>query len=229
MTGPNQPTEPTPVQPGVPAQPGAPIQPTDPAQPVAPTWFDTTTQSPPPPVAHEVPVAAVSTISTPRTSARKRGVVDVVLVVAAIFALGGIGFAAGRITAPATTASVAGAGRAGNGTFPGGGEFGAGGGNRGAGNGFGFGGGAAGGGISISGTVTAVAADSLTLKLASGQSITIALDTTTVYHSQAAATVSDVTTGSTVQVQLTRGPGATGGGTGGLNLGAASSVTVIPK
>ena len=231
MTGPSDPTEPTPAQP-VPAAQGPAAQPVPTAEPGAPTWFGTTT--PPPPVAHEVPVAPVAAVRSP---SRKRGVVDVVLVVALIFAVGGVGFAAGRITAPAT-ATVAGAGRTGNGNFPGGGqfpgagEFGNGGGNRG--NGFGFGGGA--GGINITGTVTEITADHLTLKLASGQSIQIALNGSTAYHSQTTATATDVRAGSTVQVQLTRGAGATGGGTGGtgngtggLSLGAASSVTVIPK
>jgi hypothetical protein len=227
MTGPSDPTEPTPTQTGDASQPSAPTPPSDASQPSAPTWFGSTTQTPPPgPVVHEVPLAPVATIRSP---SRKRGVVDVVLVVAAIFAVGGVGFALGRITAPVTPATFAGAGGngqlPGGGQFPGGGEFGNGGGNRG--NGFG-----AGGGISIGGTVTDVAADHLTLKLASGQSIQIALNSSTAYHSQAPATVSDVTAGSTVQVQLTRGAGANGGGnggTGGLTLGAASSVTVIPK
>jgi hypothetical protein len=166
---------------------------------------------------------------------RKRGAIDIVLVVAAVFAVGGIGFAVGRVTAPASaTVGAAGTGqfRAGNGGA-GTGQLGNGGGQLG--NGGGFFGGGAGAGITISGEVTEVTADHLTLQLASGQSVQIPLDSSTTYHSQAPATAADVTTGSTVQVQVTRG-GGNGGpnaspGTGqrGFSLGAASSVTVVPK
>jgi hypothetical protein len=183
-----------------------------------------------PPGGHDVPVAPVTTVRRP---SRRRGVVDVVLVVAAIFALGGVGFALGRVTAPASQAIAAGAGR-----FPGGAQLpgssgtGSGQGGFGAGAGGFLGGGGA--GITISGEVTAITADQLTLKLASGQTIQIAVDATTAYHTHAAASASDVTTGSTVQVQVTRGAGNGGTGSGGtdtgrLNLGAASSVTVVPK
>ena len=64
--------------------------------------------------------------------------------------------------------------------------------------------------------MTAVSADQLTLKLASGQTITVGLNGSTAYHSQAPATASDVTTGSTVQVQVGRGGGnGAGQGQGG--------------
>ncbi len=191
-----------------------------------------------PPLGHDVPVAPVTTVRRP---SRRRGVVDVVLVVAAIFALGGVGFAVGRVTAPASQASAAASGRFG-GQLPGSGGTGSGQGGFGAAAGGFLGGGGA--GITISGEVTAITAEQLTLKLASGQTIQIALNGSTAYHTQAAASASDVTTGSTVQVQVTGGAGnggtgnggtgnggtGTGGtGTGRLNLGAASSVTVVPK
>jgi len=48
-------------------------------------------------------------------------------------------------------------------------------------------------------------ADSITLELASGQSITIPTDAQTTWHERAAATAADVTTGSTVIVQLAGG------------------------
>ena len=142
--------------------------------------------------------------------ARKRGAIDIVLVVAAVFAVGGIGFAVGRVTAPAATVAV-GAGTFRTGT--GNGQFGTGqGGNGGGqlGNGGGFFGGGAGAGITISGEVTEVTVDHLTLKLASGQTVEIPVDSSTAYHSQAPATATDVTTGSTVQVQVSRGPGSGG-------------------
>ena len=190
----------------------------------------------------------VSPVPAQRSGPRKRGIVDVILVVAAVFAVGGVGFALGRATAPAATIAQTGArgngpfgnggqfGNGGNGgqfpnggEFPNGGQFGGGqGGNGGAG---GFGRGL---GITLSGQVTDISADHLTLKLASGQSIQIGLNSTTTYNTQTPATAGDVTTGSTVQV--TRGAGGGGTGTGGgtgnggtPQLGAASSVTVVPK
>ncbi len=223
MTGPNDPTEPTPVW----APP--------PVVPPAPTTTGAPLAAPPPAPAHETPAAPVTAVRRP---ARKRGAVDVVLVVAAIFAIGGIGFAVGRVTAPATVAG------AGAGQFPGNGQAGQfpGNGQGGQFQGGGQGGflGAGGGGITLSGEVVAVTADQLTLKLASGQTIQVPLDSSTTYHSQAPATATDVTTGATVQVQVGRAGGNGGngpnaspgtGGTGGrgLNLGAATSVTVVPK
>jgi hypothetical protein len=189
------------------------------------------------------PAPAVTPVTPVRGPSRRRGVVDVVLVVAAIFAIGGVGFALGRVTAPASQAIAAGGGRfGGGGQLPGGGQVGNGGGATGQG-GFGAGAGgflgAGGAGITITGQVTEITEDHVTLKLASGQTIQIAVNASTAYHTQAAASVSDVTTGSTVQVQVTRGPGTGGTGNGGtgnggtgtgrLNLGAASSVTVVPK
>ena len=96
--------------------------------------------------------------------------VDVVLVVAAIFAVGGIGFAAGRVTAPTSDAVAGGNRTGGNGSA---GQFGNGG-APGAGFGGAFGGGfgAGGAGITIRGEVVSVTADQLTLKLASGQTVT---------------------------------------------------------
>jgi hypothetical protein len=175
-------------------------------------------------------------VSAPRKRSTAATLVNVLLGVAVVVAVGGVAFAAGRATAPAQTT----AGRFGNG-----GGF--------AGNGLGptasgapgrsaFGGafGAGGGGVSLQGTVTAVAADSITLQLASGQTLTIPIDSSTTYHSQAPATATDVTAGRTVIVQLSGGRfvgggnGGTGNGNGngaggqGRGLGAASSVTVVP-
>jgi len=145
-----------------------------------------------------------------------------------------VAFAAGRATAPASTATN-GRGFTGNGgAF--GGTFGPN--ASGAPGRGGFGGAFAGGGLTIEGTVTAVTADSITLQLTSGQSITIPTDSQTTYHTRAAATASDVATGSTVLVQLSGGRGTTGGGGGdggpaasgapNRGTGSASSVTVVP-
>ena len=87
----------------------------------------------------------------------------------------------------------------GNGQLPGNGTGGTG--ANGGQGGFGVGG----GGITISGEVVEVTADHLTLKLASGQTVQIGLSGTTTFHSQAAATAADVTPGSTVNVQVSRG------------------------
>ena len=172
------------------------------------------------------PAAARLAGARPAIGAPEARVVDVILVVAAVFAVGGVGFALGRATAPAATIAQTGArgnGPFGNGAvrqrrnggqfpnggeFPNGGQFGGGqGGNGGAG---GFGRGL---GITLSGQVTDISADHLTLKLASGQSIQIGLNSTTTYHTQTPATAGDVTTGSTVQVQVTRAAAAAGTGT----------------
>ncbi len=99
------------------------------------------------------------------------------------------------------------------------------------------------GGISLSGTVSAVSADSITLDLESGTSITIPLDANTAYHTATAATAGDVTVGSEVRVTpgaraVTPGasfdPNATpdpnaspGPGARGLTFGAATDVTVV--
>ncbi|MEA2674013.1 MAG: hypothetical protein QOI92_1205, partial [Chloroflexota bacterium] len=136
-----------------------------------------------------------------------------------------IAFAVGRMTAPVAAASA-------RGTLPGGGQglngyFG---GRQGAGGGT-FGGGAfAAGGATISGTVDSVSATTLTLKLASGQTIQIALDPTTTYHSQTNASASDIVTGGTVQVQLNlgRGAGGAGGEDGAVTGPTARDITVVP-
>jgi hypothetical protein len=161
--------------------------------------------------------------------------VNVLLGAALVVAVGGVAFAAGRATAPAAASA---AGRTGFGQ----GGAGAGPGASGApARGGGFGGaGGAGGAVSIQGTVEAIDGSSMTIKLPSGTTVTIGLNGATTYHSQAPATASDVTSGSTVIVQLAgRGgpgggpaasgapaPAASGAPAGGL--GTAGSVTVVP-
>jgi len=169
---------------------------------------------PPQPVSPVVPAKGRSAVSW----------INVALGLALAVAIGGVAFAAGRMTAPATAAGAAGAngfrngqdGRTFNGYFPGGGAGGP--------RVFGDGGGAA-----IQGTVTAVTPTSITIKTASGQEVTVALDPTTTYHQQTSATASDVTTGGTVIVRLgfnrTGGPTASSGPSGPT----ATDVTVVPK
>ena len=157
--------------------------------------------------------------------------VNVVLGLALVVAVGGVAFAAGRVTAPATAAGAR--------TGPGQGGFvpGAGGPTASGAPGGGF---AGAGGTSLQGTVTAVTADSITLQLTSGQSITIPTDAQTTWHQRESATAADVTNGSTVIVQLQggfggagqggpgQGGGATASGGPNRNLGPAATVTLVP-
>ncbi len=154
---------------------------------------------------------------------------DAILVVAVVAAIAAIGFAAGRLTGPATTgaqtiAVIPNGGFGNGGPFQGGSGNGGQGGLRGGIVGRGLG-----AGVGIQGTVTEVAADHLTLTLASGQTVRIPIDpSTTQYHRQTAASASDVTTGSQVLVQLGQGRAAnTAPNGGGRTLPAASSITIV--
>jgi hypothetical protein len=148
--------------------------------------------------------------------------INVALGLALAVALGGVAFAAGRMTAPAAAAALNGTG---NGRFGNGGYF------PGGGNGGAFPGGGQGtrgfgaGGLSVGGTVTAMTADSITITTATGQSVTIATNGTTTYHQQSTAAASDVKTGGKVIVQLgARTPQASPSTTGPT----ANDITVVP-
>ncbi len=176
-------------------------------------------------------------VQVPPVRARGGGgmLVNVILGIALVVAVGGVAFAVGRVTAPVTTAA--------NRTGGNGGGFFQGGGPNASGAPGGINGGFGGGGVSIQGTVTAVSADSISLQIAGGQTITIPLDAQTTYGTRTPATASAVTNGSTVIVQLQGGRGAFGGGNGnggqgggpnasgapGRTLGPASAVTVVPS
>jgi hypothetical protein len=173
--------------------------------------------------------AAVPTVP-PRSRSNGTRFLNLALIGAFVLAVGGIAFAAGRMTAPASTVTGAnfpgglpgnGQGNQGNGGFqgrPGGGAF-----------------GGLGGGATVEGTVESVSATTLTLKLADGQTIQVALNDSTTYHAQADASSSDVVTGGKVQVRLQlggvdggTGPSATAGTGGILNSATAGDVTVVP-
>ena len=126
------------------------------------------------------------------------------LLIAALVAVGGIGFALGHLTAPSATAAANPSGRGGF-TRPGGfpslapgqtfdtSQFGGGGaGGRGL-------GGVTGG---ITGTVQSVTATSITIQEANGTSVTIDLSGNTTYHAAAAASPGDVKVGTSVTVQI---------------------------
>lgn len=162
---------------------------------------------------------------------------------AGLIAVGGVAFAVGRLTAPTATAAT---GRFGTGAAGFRSQFGA---NAsfapGEARGF-LGGGLAGAGgaadVSLRGTVQSINGNTLTLKTASGSTVTVDLSGSTTYHKQAAASSTDVTAGSQVlvQVQFDRAgsgaaplaSGAPAGGAAPLASGAprtftASDVTVV--
>ncbi len=165
-------------------------------------------------------------------TARQRGamgmLVNVLLGVALVVAVGGVAFAVGRVTVPPTAAPRTGG-------FVGGPTA------SGAPGGFTGGPGGAAGGVSLQGVVTAVTADSITVELPSGQSLTIPTDAQTTWYQREGATATDVTAGSTVIVQLQAGRGAfngngnggqgggpTASGAPGRTVGPASTVTLVP-
>ena len=163
-------------------------------------------------------------------SSRSSRVLNLALAAAVVVAIGGVAFAVGRGTAPASAATDLGAGgpRFGNGAFPN-----ASGAPNLGGAGFGAGGAA---GLSIEGTVTAVDADSMTIETTTGQRIELFITSGTEYHKQGAADASDVTTGGTVIVQTDGfagrgqgGPGSSAAPSTGTGTGAtATDITVVP-
>ncbi|HEY0444655.1 MAG TPA: hypothetical protein VGC90_10565 [Candidatus Limnocylindrales bacterium] len=169
----------------------------------------------------------VSTTPIPPTApvvrARRGGnFLNVLLVLAALVAVGGVAFAVGRSSAPVATAA---AGR-GNGAFVPGGSFAP----RGSGGPGGFGGG--GRGFGIRGTVTAVTPTSITLQITGGTTITVTTNGSTTYHQQVAGQSSDVAAGRQVIVQLSGGNPNGGGGaaaspSGGAGTGTAGDITVV--
>lgn len=154
----------------------------------------------------------------PVVSARRSGnVLNVLLVLAALLAVGGIAFAVGRTTAPATTAAAANAANGGAGNF--GGNFGP----RGSGApGGGFGGG--GRNLGIRGTVTAVSPTSVTIQIAGGATMTVATDGATTYHQQVAGQATDVAAGREVIVQLNGANQNPAGGTPGASPSGRTAI-----
>lgn len=202
-----------------------------------PPFESTTTERFQPAAPEPGPVPQVEPVPVsvqPRPSGGSSGsrLLNVALGAALLIAAAGVAFAVGRATAPGTAATAGATGGAalpgnlgGNGGFGGNGSFPAGapgdddGGFRG-------GQGAFGGGLTIQGTVDSVTADSVTIKLSSGRTITVGLDSGTTYHQQTSAAAGDVQAGKSVILRLTGGfrPDGTGSGV----LGTASDVTVVP-
>ena len=167
----------------------------------------------PAPIPGPVPVVTVN--ARPRSGR----LLNLLLIGAAIVAIGGVAFAVGRATAPASTLPRFGAfTNGGTGVRPDGSFT-----PSAGGPGF-FG---RDGGLSLDGTVKAVSADTLTLTLADGREMTFKLDGTTTYQQATPATATDVAVGDSVSVKIAgigRAAGA-GGGTTTTDL-TASDVTV---
>jgi len=211
----------------------------DPNRPAAPEPF-----SPVPPEPSSVPTMPVAPSPVGAApailpAARKKssgGWLNVVLIIAAAVAIGGVAFAVGRTTAPVAATTGNGRGNFGGTGFPGASFLPRGSGAPGLGRG-GFGGGFGGAGVTVSGTVQSVDGDTLTIKTAAGQTITVTTGSSTTYHTQSSATSSDVQAGKSVQVQLDFAggggrPNASGApdasGAPGGATGTASSVTIVP-
>jgi hypothetical protein len=183
---------------------------TQPNDPSAPVWA-------PQPALEPVSAAALPVAAAP-SRRRRGGGGTAFLVVGAIVLVGGLGFAAGRVTAPAATSRAAAFSGVGNGTLPSAsgvpGQAGAGDLRRGGLLGVGS-------GITVEGTVTAVATDAITLDV-NGTSTAVKTDASTTYHSQAAGTAADVTVGAKVLVRMSGfGGRAAGGGQGGPRASSA--------
>jgi hypothetical protein len=173
--------------------------------------------------------------TTARASKQDRTTL-ILLVIAAMVAVGGIGFALGHVTAPSGTSGGA-ANPSGRGGFgrnlpslaPGQtfnpGDFGGGNGQLRV-NGLGGG---------LSGTVQSITGTTMTILMSDGQSVTVDLTGRTTYHGETSASASQVAVGTTVTVQLdtaalasaSPNPGASGG-LGGRTLTAKDVLITIP-
>lgn len=140
------------------------------------------------PVSPGAPLPAPAAAPSRRRSSR---VLDLALAGAAVVAIGGVAFAIGRVTAPASVAM--GFAPGGVITRPGG-SF-----DPGTGPGPRF---AFGGGLTVDGTVTAVDADSITVKTADGNEMTFDTDGSTAYRQATDASASDVAVGDDVSVKV---------------------------
>jgi hypothetical protein len=75
--------------------------------------------------------------------------------------------------------------------------------------------------------VVAATATSVTVTLASGQTVTLPIDANTTFHLQAAASLSDVTAGKKVLVQITGGVGGDDDNENGANP-TVGAITLVP-
>jgi hypothetical protein len=159
----------------------------------------------------------------------------ILLLIAGMVAIGGVAFAAGRLTASPAAAAAAsnrlGVGNGGGGfTRPSlapGETFNAG--AFGGGLGRGGAGGLSGG---VTGTVQSIDGSTLTLMLSTGSTVTIDLSGSTTYHNETAGSSSDVKVGSKVQVQINTAAAASGtpnpSASGERTLTASDILVVTP-
>jgi hypothetical protein len=166
--------------------------------------------APPTPTTPVAPVGPVVVASRPRQGGRW---LNVLLALAFAVALGGVAFAVGRSTAPVAAATGRGNGGAG---FVPGGSFVPGANGQGR-------GGLLGGALTVSGTVESIANGKLTVKLASGDTVSFTVDGSTTYRSATSASATDVAVGDKVDVGVTGGRAAFGGG--GATSSAAPELT----
>jgi hypothetical protein len=214
------------------AQPHDPSSdlPPQPAAPVPPTGSSDSASNPRPvlePVTAAAPTVATSP-AAPAAPSRRRGGGGggtAILLVGAIVLVGGLGFAAGRVTAPATSSRAASTGQNGAGNGAIGGQLPAG--ATGAFRAGGFLGG--GGGITVEGTVTAVTADGITLDI-NGTPTEVKTDASTTYHSQGPAKAGDVSVGTKVLVRMSGfgGRPGFGGPDAGPNASGAPAASAAP-
>ena len=164
------------------------------------------------------PVAELAPLTITGVQPRSRSgrVLNLALGAALAIAVAGVAFAVGRGTAPVSAAT------GGRNAFGGpGASF-----QPGGGQGFrgGFGSDSR---LAISGTVTAIGADSMTITTSSGATVQVSINGDTAYHQQAAATSADVATGKTVVVQVA-GFGGRGGGGAGSSPAPSGGTTTAP-
>jgi hypothetical protein len=175
-----------------------------------------------------VPPGTVASPLAPLIVEKRRGspALTLLLGFALVVAVGGVAFAAGRLTAPASAAAT---GTGTRGGFGGGNGF-APGASGAPGGGFAGGGGLGGGAlVTVQGTVQAITPTSISLTLPSGAVVQIPLESATTYHGRTDATAADVKPGSQVQVELTGGAGGFGGRGGqGGGQGAPNASAPAP-
>jgi hypothetical protein len=214
------------------------FDPNHPATPEATTPATWPATAPTTPLSAEPETTAPAAVTSAARSRSSGGrLLNIVLGVAIAVAIGGVAFAVGRTTAPASAAT---AGRGGFGANNPNASFGPrGSGAPGFGGGRGAFGGFGGAGLTIRGTVQSIDADSVTIKTQNGQTIEVTTGADTTYDTQTPASASDVTQGSTVQVQIQPAAAGNGGNGGGIfrpgasgaptgPVGTAGSITVIP-
>lgn len=139
-----------------------------------------------------------------RVPQRRTNSTSALLVIAALVAFGGVGFAVGHVTTSGQTGATSQNGNTSGQFGPNASEI------PGAGLRGGFGGAA-----TVTGTIVSVSTDSITVKLASGQTVTVATGSSTTYHNQTSGSSTDLAVGQTVQVQTS----------GGTNAGSSASAS----